>query len=75
MSHHYYYAEAVVEDGYTKPVGEPPPCCRSLRYDKDAVPPRFVLRLLDPHDAPDPAWEAKTEAEIEADYPGILGGV
>ena len=74
MSHHYYYADAVVDGDFTKPEGAIPPRCRSLRYDPDAVPARFVLRLIDPHDAPDPSWTAKTEAEIESDYPGLLEG-
>lgn len=71
---HYYYADAVTQDGYTDPVGTIPPRVQSLKYDDENVPPRFVLRLHDDHHTPDPAWTEKTEAEIEADYPGLLGG-
>lgn len=69
---HYYYADAVTQDGYTDPVGEIPPRVQSLKYDETLS--RFVLRLHDDHHTPDPAWTEKTEAEIEADYPGLLGG-
>ena len=71
---HYYYADAVTQDGYTDPVGEIPPRVQSLKFDEVHVPPRFVLRLHDDHHTPDPAWTEKTEAEVEADYPGLLGG-
>lgn len=72
---HYYYADAVTnEAGYIDPVGEIPPRVQSLKYDDENVPPRFVLRLHDDHHTPDPAWTEKTEAEVEADYPGLLGG-
>ena len=69
---HYYYADAVTQDGYTDPVGEIPPLVQSLKYDDQLN--RFVLRLHDDHHTPDPAWSEVDEALIEADYPGLLGG-
>lgn len=71
---HYYYADAVTEDGYTDPVGVIPPLVKALLFDDAHVPPRFVLQLHDDHHTPDPAWTEKTEAEVEADYPGLIGG-
>ena len=71
----YYYADSITEaDGVISPVGDIPPRCVSLKYDVDATPARFVLQLHGGN-TPDPAWEAKTEAEVNADYPGLVGGV
>jgi len=44
----------------------------ALKYDPDASPARFVLQLQ--NDDPDPAWTERTAAEVEADYPGLIGG-
>lgn len=68
----YHYAPAEVVDGVTKPIGEIPPRVRALEYDADLQ--RFVL-LAHADSAPIPAeWTAKTAAEVEADYPGLVGG-
>lgn len=69
----YYYAAAeTTDEGITKPVGEIPPGVRSLEHDGNAE--RFVLHT-GPTSTPIPAeWVAKTAAEVEADYPGLLGG-
>ena len=69
----YYYASAIVDpDGYTSPEGEIPPSVRSLRFDEAAS--RFIL-AAGASSVPIPeSWAAKSEAEIEADYPGLLGG-
>ena len=69
----YYYADAeTLEDGTIKPVGEIPPRVAALEYDANAG--RFVL-LTHAESTPIPVeWVEKSEAEIEADYPGLLGG-
>ena len=68
-----YYAPATVdENGYTSPEGEIPPNVRSLRFD--AAASRFVLQAGESA-APIPeSWAAMSEAEVEADYPGLVGG-
>lgn len=69
----YYYADAeTLEDGTIKPVGEIPPRVAALEYDANAA--RFVL-VVHAESTPIPAeWTAKTAAEVETDYPGLLGG-
>jgi hypothetical protein len=68
-----FYAPATVDsDGYTSPEGEIPPSVRSLRLDEGAS--RFVL-LAGESAVPIPeSWSERSEAEVEADYPGLLGG-
>ena len=67
----YYYADAVVsEDGRVDPVGEASPGTVALTCDKTRAPFRFVLTSP----APDLEWAVKTAAEVEADYPGLIGG-
>ena len=68
----YFYADAETVEGLTAPVGDIPPRVRSLEYDANAG--RFVL-LAHAESTPIPVeWAEKSEAEIEADYPGLLGG-
>jgi len=68
----YYYADAETVEGFTSPVGDIPPRVRTLEYDANAG--RFVL-LTHAESWPIPVeWVEKSEAEIEADYPGLLGG-
>ena len=67
----YYYANAEDVDGGIRPVGQIPPMTNALKYDPDASPARFVLQLQ--NDDPDPAWTERTAAEVEADYPGLIG--
>ena len=69
----YFYAAAeTLEDGTIKPIGEIPPRVRALEHDANGG--RFVL-VLHAESTPIPAeWTAKTAAEVEADYPGLLGG-
>lgn len=82
----YYYADSFTEpDGSRAPgkdtggglesgIADIPPCCLSLKLDEALDPPRFVLRLHDSYNNPAPGWVAKTAGEVEADYPGLLGG-
>ena len=68
-----YYAPAIVDaDGYTSPAGEIPPSVRSLRFDEPAS--RFVLSAGEGAVPIPESWAARSEAEVEADYPGLLGG-
>ena len=68
-----FYAPATVDaDGYTSPEGEIPPSVRSLRFDGDAS--RFVLAAGEGAVPIPESWSSKSEAEVEADYPGLLGG-
>ena len=68
-----YYAPATVdEDGYTSPEGDIPPSVRSLRFDEPAA--RFVLSAGESAVPIPESWAAKSEAEVEADYPGLVGG-
>ena len=68
----YFYADAETVEGMTKPVGEIPPRVRALEYDANAG--RFVL-LTHAESTPIPVeWIEKSAAEIEADYPGLIGG-
>lgn len=67
-----YYAAAITVDDATSPEGAIPPGCRSLTFDSDLN--RFVLQLHEDFSTPDPSWESKTEAEVEVDYPGLIGG-
>lgn len=80
----YYYANAFeTEDGHILPAAidqgnavasEIPPACRALHLDTTRDPRRFVL-VLDPRwPAAPPGWTLVDEAQIEADYPGLLGG-
>ena len=68
----YYAPAAVDEDGYTSPEGEIPPSVRSLRFDEAAS--RFVLQAGQSAVPVPESWAAKSEAEVEADYPGLVGG-
>jgi len=78
----YFYVPLFVEDdGTTRSLGEddgggvvysePGPNYRALTFD--ASVPRFVLETLDGTSAR-PGWTEKTPAEIEVDYPGLIGG-
>jgi hypothetical protein len=70
-----FYADSDTADPEVfTPVGAIPPCCVALKCDKTLSPARFVLSLHADYNDPDPAWEAKTVAEAEADYPGLTGG-
>lgn len=83
---HYYYADCFEETNGTCAPGKDtgsglesgldsiPPCCRNLKLDETLSPARFVLRLHDDYNTPAPGWVAKTPAEVEADYPGLIGG-
>lgn len=55
--------------------GEIPPGCSMLVFDQSRTPERFVIALDPRWPLPLPGWVSKTAAEVEADYPGILGGV
>lgn len=68
----YYAPAAVSEDGYTSPEGDIPPSVRSLRFDEAAS--RFVLAVGESAVPIPESWAAMSEAEVEADYPGLLGG-
>lgn len=82
----YYYADCFTEADGSKAPGKDtgaglesaqavlPPACSAVHFDRTRTPERFVL-VLDPRwPTPLPGWEAKTAAEVEADYPGLLGG-
>jgi hypothetical protein len=83
---HYCYADCYTEeDGSKAPgklvdgelvsgAGQIPPGCRSVHFDRSMTPERFVLQLHPLHVRPLDGWVAKTVEEIEADYPGVLGG-
>lgn len=44
----------------------------SPHYDRDL--PRFVVTLPAGTAAPGAGWEQRTKEQVEADYPGVLGG-
>jgi hypothetical protein len=76
----YFYVPPFVENGLTSLgeddgggviYSEPGPSYQALTLD-DSVP-RFVLQTP-PDTAGRPGWEIKTEGEVEADYPGLIGG-
>lgn len=81
MAVYFYVPPFVEDDGVTRSLGEddggsvvysePGPSYRSLKFD-DSVP-RFVLETPDGTSAR-PGWDEKTSAEIEVDYPGLIGG-
>jgi hypothetical protein len=67
----YYYADAMVSgDERVDPEGDTAPGTIALTCDKTRDPFRFVLTSPEP----DPAWGPKTAEEVEADYPGLIGG-
>ena len=66
----YYYADAVVSDDRVDPEGATAPGTVALTCDKTRDPFRFVLTSP----TPDPALVVKTAEEVEADYPGLIGG-
>lgn len=76
----YFYVPPFVSDGTTSlgedsggatVYSEPGPSYRALTLDNSV--PRFVLQTPDGTVAR-PGWAAKTEAEVEVDYPGLIGG-
>jgi hypothetical protein len=82
---YYYYADAFEEeDGSISPAAvddqgnavapDIPPACQALHFDRERDPRRFVLSLDPRWPTPPPGWVPVTEAQIEADYPGLLGG-
>lgn len=65
------FAPGVIS-GDTIEAAETPLGSSSPHYDRDL--PRFVL--VCPDDTPAlSGWESRTKEQVEADYPGILGGV
>jgi hypothetical protein len=83
----YYYADCFTEEDGSRAPGQVvdgelvsgldviPPRCRTLRFDESLTPERFVMELHPDFDLPMSGWTSKTAEEIEADYPGIFGGV
>lgn len=79
----YYYVPPFIEaDGVTISLGEddgaggivysePTPSSRVLTFDESV--PRFVLETPDGTTAR-AGWTEKASAEVEVDYPGLIGG-
>jgi hypothetical protein len=69
----YYYAKICTDDdGSRRPEGDLPPSIECLEYD-DGMD-RVVIRTH-ANSTPIPAeWSEVDEAQVETDYPGLLGG-
>ena len=61
-----------VQVGDTIEAADMPLGSTSPHYDRDL--PRFVL-ACPPGTVAQSGWESRTKEQVEADYPGILGGV
>lgn len=82
----YYYAQAFTEEDGTCAPGKDtgaglesgldaiPPGCKALLVDAGLFPSRFILSLHNAYNSPAAGWVSKTSGEVEADYPGLIGG-
>jgi len=84
MAGSFYYADSFTnEEGLISPAKDEgngleeadiPPRYKTLIYDRERTPPRFVIALHPDYDHPAPGWEKVTGKQVQADYPGVLGG-
>tara|TARA_Y100000004_G_scaffold187391_1_gene240121 strand:- start:546 stop:800 length:255 start_codon:yes stop_codon:yes gene_type:complete len=81
----YYYADAYTDpdSGQIDPqqigpggpyAADPPLGTSALLLDREREPFRFVLQVPDNGTSVPPSWELKTAEEVNADYPGTIGG-
>jgi hypothetical protein len=81
MAGSFYYADSFIDSmGMISPAKDEgngleeadiPPRYKTLKYDKERTPPRFVIALHPDHDHPAPGWVRVSGVKLLKEYPDL----